>query len=53
VAGKMMHDHFVTTRSARPAAVGRRRIFLAVAIVVVGWLVTRRRAVAGERATAR
>jgi YjbE family integral membrane protein len=57
VAGKMMlHDHFIISRfgdvsDGLEVAV---RVALALAIVVVGWLVTRRRAaVAGDGAAAR
>jgi YjbE family integral membrane protein len=56
VAGKMMlHDHFITSRFGQAGAVVEAvvRIGLAFGIVLVGWLVTRRRAAAGERATAR
>jgi YjbE family integral membrane protein len=57
VAGKMMlHDHFVTRRFGDvPDGVEYAvRIALALAIVLVGWLVTRRRAaVADDGATAR
>jgi predicted tellurium resistance membrane protein TerC len=57
VAGKMMlHDHFVTSRFGDvPDGVEYAvRIALALAIVLVGWLVTRRRAaVADDGATAR
>jgi YjbE family integral membrane protein len=48
VAGKMMlHDHFVVGRfgEAHDAVEAALRIGLAVAIMLVGWLVTRRRAV--------
>ena len=57
VAGKMMlHDHFVTSRFGDvPDGVEYAvRIALALAIMLVGWLVTRRRAaVADDGATAR
>jgi len=57
VAGKMMlHDHFITSRfgEVNVAVEAALRIGLALAIVVVGWLVTRRRAaVADDGATAR
>ena len=57
VAGKMMlHDHFVVTRigQAGGAVEAAVRIVLAVAVMLVGWLVTRRRAaLAGHRASAR
>ena len=57
VAGKMMlHDHFVTSRFGDvPDGVEYAvRIALALGIVLVGWLVTRRRAaVADDGATAR
>lgn len=57
VAGKMiLHDHFITSRfgEASVAVEAAVRIVLALAIVLVGWLVTRRRAAAaGARATAR
>jgi len=58
VAGKMMlHDHFVTSRFGDvPDGVEYAvRIALALAIVLVGWLVTRRRAAAigDQGATAR
>ena len=57
VAGKMMlHDQFITNRFGDvPDAVEYAvRIALALAIVLVGWLVTRRRAaVADDGATAR
>jgi YjbE family integral membrane protein len=57
VAGKMMlHDHFVVTRigQAGGALEAAVRIVLAVAVMLVGWLVTRRRAaLAGHRASAR
>lgn len=57
VAGKMMlHDHFITSRlgAASGALEATVRIGLALAIVLVGWLVTRRRsALAGHRAPAR
>jgi YjbE family integral membrane protein len=48
VAGKMiLHDHFITSRfgEASEAVEAAVRIGLALAIVLVGWLVTRRRAV--------
>jgi YjbE family integral membrane protein len=48
VAGKMiLHDHFITSRfgEANEAVEAAVRIGLALAIVLVGWLVTRRRAV--------
>ena len=47
VAGKMMlHDHFIVSRfgEAHDAVEAALRIGLAVAIMLVGWLVTRRRA---------
>jgi YjbE family integral membrane protein len=57
VAGKMMlHDHFILERfgDAPDGVEAALRIGLAVAIVLVGWLVTRRRAaVANHGATAR
>jgi YjbE family integral membrane protein len=57
VAGKMMlHDHFITSRfgEASDAVEASLRIGLALAIVLVGWLVTRRRAaLAGDGAPAR
>ncbi len=57
VAGKMMlHDQFIVSRFGEsPDAVEfALRIGLAIAIVLVGWLVTRRRAaVAGDGAAAR
>jgi YjbE family integral membrane protein len=57
VAGKMMlHDYFITSRFgvASDALEASVRIGLALAIVLVGWLVTRRRsAMAGDRAPAR
>jgi YjbE family integral membrane protein len=57
VAGKMMlHDHFVLERfgDAPDGVEAALRIGLAVAIMLVGWLVTRRRAaVANHGATAR
>ena len=57
VAGKMMlHDHFITSRfgEANDGVEAALRIGLALAIMLVGWLVTRRRAaVAGDEATAR
>jgi YjbE family integral membrane protein len=57
VAGKMMlHDHFITSRfgAASDALEASVRIGLALAIVLVGWLVTRRRtAMAGDGAPAR
>lgn len=57
VAGKMMlHDHFVVTRigQADGAVEAAVRIVLAVVVMLVGWLVTRRRtALAGHRASAR
>ena len=57
VAGKMMlHDHFVVTRigQAGGALEAAVRIVLAVVVMLVGWLVTRRRAaLAGHRASAR
>jgi YjbE family integral membrane protein len=48
VAGKMiLHDHFITSRfgEANEAVEAAVRIGLALAIVLVGWLVTRRRQV--------
>jgi YjbE family integral membrane protein len=48
VAGKMiLHDHFITSRfgEASEAVEAAVRIGLALAIVLVGWLVTRRRTV--------
>jgi YjbE family integral membrane protein len=57
VAGKMiLHDHFIVSRFGEAGAAMEAvvRLALALVIVVVGWLVTRRRAaVAGARATAR
>jgi YjbE family integral membrane protein len=57
VAGKMMlHDQFVTTRFGDPpdGVEAALRIGLALAIMLVGWLVTRRRAaVSNDGATAR
>lgn len=57
VAGKMMlHDQFIVSRFGdSPDAVEYAlRIGLSIAIMLVGWLVTRRRAaVAGDRAAAR
>jgi YjbE family integral membrane protein len=57
VAGKMMlHDHFIMSRfgEASDGLEFAVRIALALAIVLVGWLVTRRRAaVAGDGAAAR
>ena len=57
VAGKMMlHDQFVTTRFGDPpdGVEAVLRIGLALAIMLVGWLVTRRRAaVSNDGATAR
>jgi YjbE family integral membrane protein len=57
VAGKMiLHDHFIVSRFGEAGAALEAvvRLGLALVIVVVGWLVTRRRAaVAGARATAR
>jgi YjbE family integral membrane protein len=57
VAGKMMlHDQFVTARFGDPpdGVEAALRIGLALAIVLVGWLVTRRRAaVSDDGATAR
>jgi YjbE family integral membrane protein len=56
VAGKMiLHDHFLRGRLGEvPDPVEWVvRFGLALAIIVVGWLVARRRAVAGSRATAR
>ena len=57
VAGKMMlHDQFITNRfgDAPDGVEAALRIGLALAIVLVGWLVTRRRAaVADDGATAR
>jgi YjbE family integral membrane protein len=57
VAGKMMlHDQFVTARFGDPpdGVEAALRIGLALAIMLVGWLVTRRRAaVSNDRATAR
>jgi YjbE family integral membrane protein len=57
VAGKMMlHDQFVTARFGDPpdGVEAALRIGLALAIMLVGWLVTRRRAaVSNDGATAR
>ncbi|HEX9748621.1 MAG TPA: YjbE family putative metal transport protein, partial [Methylomirabilota bacterium] len=57
VAGKMMlHDQFITSRfgEANAGVEAALRIGLALAIVLVGWLVTRRRAAALDHgATAR
>jgi YjbE family integral membrane protein len=57
VAGKMMlHDQFVTARFGDPSdgVEAALRIGLALAIMLVGWLVTRRRAaVSNDGATAR
>jgi len=57
VAGKMMlHDQFITNRfgDAPDGVEAALRIALALAIMLVGWLVTRRRAaVADDGATAR
>ncbi|MGH7350054.1 MAG: hypothetical protein ACREI6_08540, partial [Candidatus Rokuibacteriota bacterium] len=57
VAGKMiLHDHFIVSRLGQAGAgvEAAVRIGLALAIVLMGWLVTRRRAaVTGDRATAR
>jgi YjbE family integral membrane protein len=57
VAGKMiLHDHFVVARfgAASGALEAAVRIALAAVVMVVGWLVTRRRAaLTDERATAR
>ncbi len=56
VAGKMiLHDHFLQSRLGEvPDPVEWAvRLVLALAIMLVGWLVARRRAVAGGRAAAR